>query len=134
MILWFQTVIWRYVPPLDISDLLQRSFDTEPMNPKLVKLEEVIAQSLLQGENARGIIFVKTRALVKALVCWMQESKTLSCLNATEFVGQTVSAKQGGEYMLDISTSNCYNLVIPSHSPFGVLLKTFPCNFTSYVH
>ena len=80
--------------------LTQDLFELEEENPKLVRLGEIILKHVGNNENARGIIFVRTRELAKALVHWLKDWDTLKHLNATEFVGQVVSAKQGGKLLL----------------------------------
>ena len=85
-----------------LLDLQQMSFEEEPENPKLLKMQEIILDVLGNNENGRGIIFVKTRELAKALIAWMHETHPLTLLNATEFVGQTASTAEGGnnKYLL----------------------------------
>lgn len=76
------------------SDLKNKTFDGEPENPKLIKLEKIL-QRLIGHKNSRCIIFIKTREHAKALVNWMKETESLMILNATEFVGQ----QKGGRYI-----------------------------------
>lgn len=79
------------------NGLKSNCFDNQPENPKLVKMQEIITDHVLaDDENGRGIIFVKTRELAKALVTWMRETEPLRKLHATEFVGQAASLTEGG--------------------------------------
>ncbi|KAL4231411.1 Interferon-induced helicase C domain-containing protein 1 [Mactra antiquata] len=78
------------------DDFKENDFSNEPENPKLLKLQEVIWNTHGGNDNARGIIFVKTRELAVALTAWMNETVPLNSLNATEFVGQAASAMEGG--------------------------------------
>ncbi|XP_052790518.1 ATP-dependent RNA helicase DHX58-like [Mya arenaria] len=78
------------------NDLRTQSFHTESENPKLLKLEEILIRVLCNDQNARGIIFVRTRELVQAMVRWVNESDSLNVLNASGFVGQSASASVGG--------------------------------------
>ena len=54
-------------------------------------------QIFKSNEDARGIIFVKTRVLAKALVNWMRQTEPLQALNASEFVGQAAAKFEGGQ-------------------------------------
>ncbi|XP_052773443.1 antiviral innate immune response receptor RIG-I-like isoform X1 [Mya arenaria] len=78
------------------DELLAETFDTEPENPKLLKLEQILSKVLCEDQNGRGIIFVRTRELAQALVRWVNETDGLNILNASEFVGQSASASVGG--------------------------------------
>ncbi|XP_052772382.1 ATP-dependent RNA helicase DHX58-like [Mya arenaria] len=78
------------------AELREETFANEPENPKLLKLEEILLRVLSNDQNARGIIFVRTRELAQALVKWVNETDSLNGLNASEFVGQGVSASVGG--------------------------------------
>lgn len=71
-------------------------FRHEPPNPKLEKMKELVLDVLGRNEDARGIVFVKTRELARALIRWMNETDELKFLNAVEFVGQGAPAAQGG--------------------------------------
>ena len=75
-------------------------------NPKLAKIKEILLDVLGGHENARGIIFVKTRQLAGYMIKWMKETDELKDLNPTEFVGQTASVQVGG------NTSLGFNLAI----------------------
>ncbi|XP_053406754.1 ATP-dependent RNA helicase DHX58-like isoform X2 [Mercenaria mercenaria] len=82
---------------LELYDNLKRNkFTDEPENPKLLKMEEIVMRIFNQNEDARGIIFVKTRELAQALVNWMKETEPLDALNASEFVGQAAAKAVGG--------------------------------------
>ena len=48
-------------------------------------------------EDSRGIVFVKTRELARAIVSWMKETPGLRELNPIQFLGQS-SADKGGQY------------------------------------
>ncbi|KAH3787131.1 hypothetical protein DPMN_165251 [Dreissena polymorpha] len=76
--------------------MLSDSFDDEPENPKLVKMGQILQDVLVADNNARGIIFVKTRELAKALVSWINETDYLKILQASEFVGQNAATSKGG--------------------------------------
>lgn len=68
----------------------KKSYENEPENPKLIKLQELVLTTIGGNDNARGIIFVKTKALAKVMKKWMHEVDTLKELNARVFVGQNV--------------------------------------------
>ncbi|WAR22433.1 DHX58-like protein [Mya arenaria] len=78
------------------DDLREETFDTEPENPKLLKLEQILSRVLCEDKNGRGIIFVRTRELAQALVRWVNETDGLNILNASDFVGQSASDSVGG--------------------------------------
>ncbi|XP_052773643.1 ATP-dependent RNA helicase DHX58-like isoform X1 [Mya arenaria] len=67
-------------------------------NPKLDKLREMILKSYEgeRGADSRGIIFVKTRELARAIVSWMKDTPGLRELGPIQFVGQNMSADKGG--------------------------------------
>ncbi|WAR21602.1 DDX58-like protein [Mya arenaria] len=67
-------------------------------NPKLNKLREMILKSYegKRGADSRGIIFVKTRELARAIVSWMKDTPGLRELSPIQFVGQNMSADKGG--------------------------------------
>ncbi|XP_052788527.1 interferon-induced helicase C domain-containing protein 1-like [Mya arenaria] len=77
------------------DELRAVSFNTEPDSPKLLKLKEILNGVLCNDQNARGIIFVRTRELAQALVRWVNETDSLGVLNAAELVGQSDSASVG---------------------------------------
>ena len=77
--------------------MLSDSFDDEPENPKLVKMGQILQDVLVADNNARGIIFVKTRELANALVSWINETDDLKTLQASEFVGQNAATSKGGK-------------------------------------
>ncbi|KAL5021809.1 hypothetical protein ScPMuIL_000964 [Solemya velum] len=68
----------------------------ESDNPKLKYLQRMLIDAFKNNEDSRGIIFVKTRNLVKALESWMNEVPGLRELNPKKFVGAQVSADKGG--------------------------------------
>ena len=74
-----------------------RDFSGEPENPKLVEMHRLLMTEVGYNEDARVIIFVKSRELARALIKWMHETVQLKPLNATEFVGQVASASKGGD-------------------------------------
>ncbi|XP_045159837.2 ATP-dependent RNA helicase DHX58-like [Mercenaria mercenaria] len=78
------------------DDLRSGSYKNEPENPKLLKLKELILETMRGDENARGIIFVKTRALARTLKLWMHETVELKKLNANAYLGKVVSTGEGG--------------------------------------
>lgn len=70
---------------------------TDCPNPKLLKLGEMIKKAYKDNfENSRGIVFVKTRDLCKAILSWMQETPGLRELNPVPFVGTNMAADKGG--------------------------------------
>lgn len=60
-------------------------------------MKEILVDKLQDNENARCLIFVKTRELARALVEWMNKTEELQMLHAQEFIGQNASASRGGE-------------------------------------
>jgi len=78
------------------TEFTENSFDGEHENPKLLKLQEILVNKLVQDANARGIIFVRTRELAQAIVRWVNETPELLALQASEFVGQNAKASSGG--------------------------------------
>ena len=85
-----------YVKTINFSDLRATSYKDEPENPKLLKLQELIIDTIGDDKNSRGIIFVKTRALAKILKKWMHQTPELKHLRANAFLGQVVSRGVGG--------------------------------------
>ncbi|KAL3863078.1 hypothetical protein ACJMK2_004855 [Sinanodonta woodiana] len=67
-------------------------------NPKLQALGKMIIKGFKGKEPAdsRGIIFVKTRNLAKAITAWLKDTPDLKSLNPIEFVGSNTS---GGKAM-----------------------------------
>lgn len=86
------------------QELRKYSFKT-CNNPKLDKLAEMVKKAFSRGrsEDSRGIVFVKTRDLAKAIVNWMNETPGLRELKPIQFVGQNMSADKGGKSMLKIN-------------------------------
>lgn len=86
-----------------------KSYENEPENPKLLKLQELVQNTIGGMEDARGIIFVKTKALAKVMKKWMHEVDILKELNARVFVGQNV-----GMFVLVVlsTTPVTYNLIV----------------------
>jgi len=78
---------------------MEVSFEGEPENPKLLKLQEILVNNLVQDANARGIMFVRTRELAQAIVRWVNETPELDALHASEFVGQNAKTSSGGRYI-----------------------------------
>ncbi|XP_069140707.1 ATP-dependent RNA helicase DHX58-like [Argopecten irradians] len=71
-------------------------YNPEHVNPKLEKLKEMLVEAYRQKEDSRGIIFVKTRDLVKAIESWMKDDIALRKLNPVKFVGAQASIQRGG--------------------------------------
>ncbi|XP_053406756.1 antiviral innate immune response receptor RIG-I-like isoform X2 [Mercenaria mercenaria] len=59
----------------------------DPGNPKLMKMEEILARHMV-GKEARCIIFTKTIDLAMAITNWINEKESLRNLNAKEFLGR----------------------------------------------
>jgi ERCC4-related helicase len=59
-------------------------------------MKKLLMNEVAGNDNARGIIFVKSRELARALIKWMDETEQLKPLNACEFVGQVASTAKGG--------------------------------------
>ncbi|XP_053394123.1 ATP-dependent RNA helicase DHX58-like isoform X2 [Mercenaria mercenaria] len=78
------------------KNLKRRNFNDEPENPKLLEMQKLLVKDLGNNQDARGIVFVKSRELARALINWMHEAESMKTLNAREFVGQVASAAQGG--------------------------------------
>ncbi|CAG5115395.1 unnamed protein product [Candidula unifasciata] len=66
-------------------------------NPNLRILEETLME-YLSGDNTRGIIFVRTRALSEALSMWLNRSQNemIRNMNASSFTGANVAQQKGG--------------------------------------
>nr|WBR62860.1 RIG-I like receptor 1 [Azumapecten farreri] len=71
-------------------------YNAEQFNPKLEKLKEMLVEAYRKKEDSRGIIFVKTRDLVKAIESWMKDDRDLKRLNPVKFVGAQASIEKGG--------------------------------------
>ncbi|OWF42873.1 probable ATP-dependent RNA helicase DDX58 [Mizuhopecten yessoensis] len=71
-------------------------YNAEQVNPKLIKLKEMLVEAYQKKGDSRGIIFVKTRDLVKAIESWMKDDKDLKKLNPVKFVGAQASIEKGG--------------------------------------
>ena len=60
------------------------------MNPKLVKLFDIIEQEYLRsGKDCRIIIFVRTRELTESLVKWVESKSSIALLRPKAIVGST---------------------------------------------
>ncbi|XP_060586933.1 antiviral innate immune response receptor RIG-I-like [Ruditapes philippinarum] len=82
---------------LELYECLKaKSFDNEPENPKLLKLGELIINILGNDKRAKGIVFVESRDLAKAISNWMNETDNLKQFYAKKCVGQAVSVDKGG--------------------------------------
>ncbi|KAK3094493.1 hypothetical protein FSP39_002464 [Pinctada imbricata] len=64
-------------------------------NPKLTKLKESIDRAFYDQEESRGIVFVKTRDLVSAIVSWMKDTRGLKELKPAAFVGTHAPGDEG---------------------------------------
>ncbi|XP_060069486.1 antiviral innate immune response receptor RIG-I-like [Ylistrum balloti] len=71
-------------------------YNAEQVNPKLNKLKDMLIEAYKKKEDSRGIIFVKTRDLVKAIESWMKDDRELRKLNPVKFVGAQASVEKGG--------------------------------------
>ena len=65
-------------------------------NPKLEKLKQVILENYSKNQDARIIVFVKTRELTVALENWMEETPELKELKAKKLTGSNAPAVKGG--------------------------------------
>ena len=73
-------------------------------NPKLDKLREMITKAYRENfENSRGIVFVKTRDLSKAIQSWMKETPELRDLNPIVFLGTNSASVKGGLSIIILS-------------------------------
>ena len=59
-------------------------------------MQRIILEVLGHDDNARGVVFVKTRQLAQALISWMNDMEELKEFSAAEMVGQTAPAHKGG--------------------------------------
>lgn len=71
-------------------------FDRPPNNPKLMELRRLILQAFGNDADSRGIIFVRTRDLVKAIHRWMMETDDLRHLKPVMFTGAQAKSSAGG--------------------------------------
>ena len=86
---------------MSFSELRAYKFDRCSDNPKLQKLREMILKAYERNpENSRGIIFVRTRELAKAVCSWMKETDDLKVLNPIQFLGQNPHADKGGKSVI----------------------------------
>ncbi|WAR30873.1 DDX58-like protein [Mya arenaria] len=81
------------------DELREISFNTEPDNPKLLKLKEILTGVLCNEQNARGIIFVRTGELAQALVRWVNETDSLNVLNASEIAEDSLNVLHAAEFV-----------------------------------
>ncbi|KAJ8317224.1 hypothetical protein KUTeg_005128 [Tegillarca granosa] len=89
--------------------------DPEHDNPKLEKLKEMIMQAYTENKDMRGIVFVKTRDLVKAIETWMKQTQGLkNSIHSTDKIqfsmtkvdqDNTLEYFRGGKHKLIIATS-----------------------------
>lgn len=100
---WEQTVI-----PDETENKMRRMFDKtqstlekliddpKHRNPKLMALRRMIGDYFKENPDARVIVFVKTRELVKAIETYMKETEELRILNPIQFVGVQANKERGG--------------------------------------
>lgn len=85
--------------------------DPKHRNPKLMALRRMIGDYFKENPDARVIVFVKTRELVKAIETYMKETEELRILNPIQFVGVQANKESGGkdkiESMLGENTVKC---------------------------
>lgn len=85
--------------------------DPKHRNPKLMALRHMIGDYFKENPDARVIVFVKTRELVKAIETYMKETEELRILNPIQFVGVQANKESGGkdkiESMLGENTVKC---------------------------
>lgn len=81
----------------ETQDRLQ-TYTTDPAhnNPKLLELRRLILQAFRKDADSRGIIFVRTRDLVKAMYRWMEETDDLRTLKPVMFTGAQAKSSAGG--------------------------------------
>lgn len=70
--------------------------DPDHNNPKLMELRKLILQAFGNDADSRGIIFVRTRDLVKAIHRWMMETDDLRHLKPVMFTGAQAKSSAGG--------------------------------------
>lgn len=70
--------------------------DPKHRNPKLMALRRMIGDYFKENPDARVIVFVKTRELVKAIETYMKETEELRILNPIQFVGVQANKESGG--------------------------------------
>jgi len=63
-------------------------YSEDKSNPKLEKLREMLIKAYRENAESRGIVFVKTRDLAKAIVSWMKDTRGLRELGPVSFVGR----------------------------------------------
>lgn len=71
--------------------------DPKHRNPKLMALRRMIGDYFKENPDARVIVFVKTRELVKAIETYMKETEELRILNPIQFVGVQANKERGGK-------------------------------------
>lgn len=75
--------------------------DPDHNNPKLMELRRLILQAFGNDADSRGIIFVRTRDLVKAIHRWMMETDDLRHLKPVMFTGAQAKSSAGGSKSSD---------------------------------
>jgi len=75
---------------------MEVSFDGEHENPTLLILQEIYVNNLVQNDNARGNMFVRTCEIAQAFVWWVNETPELDSLQTSEFVGQNAKTSWWG--------------------------------------
>jgi ERCC4-related helicase len=73
--------------------------DPDHNNPKLLELRKLILKAFNADADSRGIIFVRTRDLVKAIYSWMEETD-LRTLKPVMFTGAQAKSSAGGNDLL----------------------------------
>lgn len=77
------------------------TMDPDHNNPKLMELRKLILQAFGNDADSRGIIFVRTRDLVKAIHRWMMETDDLRHLKPVMFTGAQAKSSAGGSKSSD---------------------------------
>ncbi|XP_062594925.1 antiviral innate immune response receptor RIG-I-like [Saccostrea cucullata] len=72
------------------------TYDPNHNNPKLLELRKLILKAFHVDADSRGIIFVRTRDLVKAIYRWMEETDDLRSLKPVMFTGAQAKSSAGG--------------------------------------
>ena len=94
-----------------IAEIQQCDFSSCKANPKLEKLHEMIlkAYSGDDMEDCRGIVFVKTPELARAIVSWMKETPGLRELKPIQFLEQD-RAFTGGKHLISL-LFHCFHVL-----------------------
>jgi ERCC4-related helicase len=70
--------------------------DPNHENPKLLELRKLVLNAFKTDPDSRGIIFVRTRDLVKAIHRWMEETDELRQFKPVMFTGAQAKCNAGG--------------------------------------